>query len=82
MPDLSTKGLLTSRLTGAIDPLDAVIGPDPTDLRSLPRPETPWTHAVADLGAPLRVAWSPTMGFADGWGTCAEQMADVAHGLG
>jgi aspartyl-tRNA(Asn)/glutamyl-tRNA(Gln) amidotransferase subunit A len=64
-PDLSTKGLLTSRLAGAIAPLDAVLGPDPSDLRSLPRPDTPWSRAVADLGAPLRVAWSPTMGFAD-----------------
>lgn len=64
-PDLSTKGLLTSTLAGAIEPLDLVLGPDPSDLRSLPRPETPWTNAVADLGAPFRVAWSPTLGYAD-----------------
>jgi aspartyl-tRNA(Asn)/glutamyl-tRNA(Gln) amidotransferase subunit A len=64
-PDLSTKGLLTGGLAGAIEPLDLVLGPDPTDLRSLPRPDTPWIHAVADLGAPFRVAWSPTLGYAD-----------------
>jgi aspartyl-tRNA(Asn)/glutamyl-tRNA(Gln) amidotransferase subunit A len=64
-PDLSTKGLLTSRLAGAVEPLDLVLGPDPTDLRSLPRPDTPWTHAVGELGAPYRVAWSPTLGYAD-----------------
>jgi aspartyl-tRNA(Asn)/glutamyl-tRNA(Gln) amidotransferase subunit A len=64
-PELSTKGLMTRRLADAVPALDLVVGPDPTDIRSLPRPETPWSASTADIGPPLRVAWSPTMGFAD-----------------
>lgn len=63
-PDLSSKGLLTRRLADAVDGLDVVVGPDPTDLRSLPRPDTRWSHSVAQVGAPMRVAWSPTLGYA------------------
>jgi aspartyl-tRNA(Asn)/glutamyl-tRNA(Gln) amidotransferase subunit A len=44
--------------------LDAVIGPDPTDLRSLPMPEVSWAGAVRDPSVPLQVAWSPTLGYA------------------
>lgn len=63
-PDLSSKGVLTRRLADALPAYDAVVGPDPTDLRSLPMPDTPWTAATGDVGVPLRVAWSPTLGFA------------------
>ena len=48
-----------------IEPLDVVVGPDPTDIRSLPKPDTPWRHSLDDVGAPLRVAWSPTLGYAE-----------------
>lgn len=44
--------------------LDAVIGPDPTDLRSLPLPEASWSGAAAQPGLPIRIAWSPTLGYA------------------
>lgn len=44
--------------------LDAVIGPDPTDLRSLPLPEASWSAAAAQPGLPIRIAWSPTLGYA------------------
>ncbi len=44
--------------------LDAVIGPDPSDLRSLPLPEASWSGAAAQPGLPIRIAWSPTLGYA------------------
>ncbi|MGH9139061.1 MAG: amidase [Acidimicrobiales bacterium] len=61
---VSTKGVLTRRIRDAVVALDAVVGPDPTDLRSLPMPDTPWGRSLGELGAPLRVAWSPTLGYA------------------
>ena len=44
--------------------LDAVIGPDPSDLRSLPMPESSWTAALDQPHVPMAVAWSPTLGYA------------------
>jgi aspartyl-tRNA(Asn)/glutamyl-tRNA(Gln) amidotransferase subunit A len=44
--------------------LDVVVGPDPTDLRSLPRPEASWPAALDNAQMPVRVAWSPTLGYA------------------
>ncbi|MCB0962536.1 MAG: hypothetical protein KDA98_04415 [Acidimicrobiales bacterium] len=63
--DLSSKGVLvqTARETAAA--LDAVIGPEPTDLRSLPMPDESWLDAVEGIGAPHRVLWSPTLGYAE-----------------
>ncbi len=45
--------------------LDVVVGPDAPDLRSLPRPEASWPAALEGARPPARVAWSPTLGFAD-----------------
>ena len=45
--------------------LDVVVGPEPTDLRSLPRPEASWLAALDDPHVPVRVAWSPTLGYAN-----------------
>jgi aspartyl-tRNA(Asn)/glutamyl-tRNA(Gln) amidotransferase subunit A len=54
-----------ARTTGeVVQALDIVIGPDPTDLRSLPMPEASWTAALEDAHLPLAVAWSPTLGYA------------------
>jgi aspartyl-tRNA(Asn)/glutamyl-tRNA(Gln) amidotransferase subunit A len=44
--------------------LDAVVGPDPTDLRSLPMPDSSWTRSLAELHPPRKVGWSPTLGYA------------------
>ena len=55
---------MTRRLADALVGLDVAVGPDPTDLRSLPAPDVPWRRSLDDLGAPLRVAWSPTLGYA------------------
>ena len=44
--------------------LDVAVGPDPTDLRSLPRPEASWLAALDDPHVPVRVAYAPTLGYA------------------
>jgi Asp-tRNA(Asn)/Glu-tRNA(Gln) amidotransferase A subunit family amidase len=62
--DLSTRGVMSRAIADAVHALDAVVGPDPSDLRSLPRPEASWTAALEDPRAPMRVAWSPTLGYA------------------
>jgi aspartyl-tRNA(Asn)/glutamyl-tRNA(Gln) amidotransferase subunit A len=61
---LSTKGPMARRLADVVAALDVVVGPDPTDLRSLPRPEASWPAALDDAQMPVRVAWSPTLGYA------------------
>jgi len=63
--DLSTKGVIARRLVDLAAVLDVVVGPDASDLRSLPRPEASWSGAVVDPHVPTRVAWSPTLGYAD-----------------
>lgn len=62
---LSTKGPMARRLADVVLALDQVIGPDPSDLRSLPMPEPSWLGAIDDPHVPMRVAWSPTLGYAD-----------------
>ncbi|HEX2039448.1 MAG TPA: amidase family protein [Acidimicrobiales bacterium] len=62
---LSTRGVMARRLDDTVLALDAVIGPDPCDLRSLPMPEPAWSAALENAHAPVRVAWSPTLGYAE-----------------
>jgi aspartyl-tRNA(Asn)/glutamyl-tRNA(Gln) amidotransferase subunit A len=62
---LSTKGPMARRLSDVVAALDVVVGPDPSDLRSLPRPEASWRAALQDPHPPNRVAWSPTLGYAE-----------------
>jgi aspartyl-tRNA(Asn)/glutamyl-tRNA(Gln) amidotransferase subunit A len=62
---LSTKGPMARRLSDIVAALDVVVGPDPTDLRSLPRPEASWLAALDDPRPPRKVAWSPTLGYAE-----------------
>jgi len=61
---LSTKGPMARRIRDVAYALECVVGPDPSDLYSLPMPDVPWTRAMNDLGAPLKVGWSPTLGYA------------------
>ena len=61
---LSTRGPMAWRTSDIAFALDAVIGPDPTDLTALPMPDAAWSGAVADAHVPMRVAWSPTLGYA------------------
>jgi len=62
--DLSVKGPIARRISDVAAALDVVVGPDPGDIRSLPRPEASWTAAVTDPHLPVRMAWSPTLGYA------------------
>jgi aspartyl-tRNA(Asn)/glutamyl-tRNA(Gln) amidotransferase subunit A len=63
-PLLSTRGPMARRTRDVALALDAVVGPDPTDLTSLPLPEASWSRSLADVHAPRAVAWSPTLGYA------------------
>ena len=62
--DLSSKGVMTRLLADAVPGLEVAVGPDPSDLRSLPMPDTRWSASLDHVGAPLRIAWSPDLGFA------------------
>jgi aspartyl-tRNA(Asn)/glutamyl-tRNA(Gln) amidotransferase subunit A len=62
--DLSTKGPMALRIRDVTLALDTVVGPEPTDLRSLPMPEASWTRSLAELHPPRRVGWAPTLGYA------------------
>jgi aspartyl-tRNA(Asn)/glutamyl-tRNA(Gln) amidotransferase subunit A len=55
------------------------VGPDPTDLRALPRPEANWTAALDDPHVPVRVAYAPTLGYAT---VDAEVAAACARAVG
>ena len=63
-PDLSTKGPMARRMADVVAALEVAVGPDPSDIRSLPRPEASWTAALDDPRPPAKVAWSPTLGYA------------------
>jgi aspartyl-tRNA(Asn)/glutamyl-tRNA(Gln) amidotransferase subunit A len=63
--DLSTRGPMARTIREVTHALDAVVGPDPTDLRSLPMPDASWTRSLQDLNPPRVVGWAPTLGYAD-----------------
>lgn len=62
--DLSTKGPMARTIREVTLALDVVVGPEATDLRSLPMPDTSWTRSLNELGAPRKVGWAPTLGYA------------------
>ena len=62
---LTTRGVLTRTVDELLAVLDVIVGAEPTDLRSLPTPPVPWSRAVAESALPKRVAWSPTLGYAE-----------------
>ncbi len=64
-PDLSTRGPMARRVADVVAALDVVVGPEVTDLYSLPRPEASWPAVLAEPRLPAAVAWSPTLGYAD-----------------
>ncbi|MGH9030481.1 MAG: amidase, partial [Acidimicrobiales bacterium] len=63
-PLLSTKAPMARTIADVVSALDVVVGPDPTDISSLPRPEASWPAALDMAKLPSRVAWSPTLGYA------------------
>ena len=62
--DLSTNGPMARRIADVARGLDVAVGPDPTDLRALPRPEASWLAALEDPHVPVRIAYAPTLGYA------------------
>ena len=82
---LSTKGVMARRISDVALALDSVIGPEQSDLRALPMPESSWSAAVLDPHPPLRVGWSPTLGYATPDAEVleiCERAVDVLEGLG
>jgi aspartyl-tRNA(Asn)/glutamyl-tRNA(Gln) amidotransferase subunit A len=63
-PGLSAKGPMARHMADVVHALDVVVAPEPTDLRSLPRPEASWIAALDNAHPPARVLWSPTLGYA------------------
>jgi aspartyl-tRNA(Asn)/glutamyl-tRNA(Gln) amidotransferase subunit A len=61
---LSTKGVMARRIRDVTLALDAVVGPEATELDSLPLPDASWSRSLADLNPPRKVGWSPTLGYA------------------
>jgi aspartyl-tRNA(Asn)/glutamyl-tRNA(Gln) amidotransferase subunit A len=55
---------MARRIADVVTALDVAVGPDPTDIRSLPRPEASWPAALDGAQLPTKVAWSPTLGYA------------------
>jgi Asp-tRNA(Asn)/Glu-tRNA(Gln) amidotransferase A subunit family amidase len=62
---LSSKGVLGRTVEDTVVALDAVVGPEPTDLQSLPLPEASWRDAIVEPRVPVRVAWSPALGYTE-----------------
>jgi aspartyl-tRNA(Asn)/glutamyl-tRNA(Gln) amidotransferase subunit A len=55
---------MARRIADVTRALDVAVGPDPTDLRALPRPEANWMDALDDPHVPVKIAYSPTLGYA------------------
>lgn len=62
--NLSVRGPMARRIRDVALALDVVVGPEPTDLRSLPAPPEPWSPHLRRPDPPRRVGWSPTLGYA------------------
>jgi aspartyl-tRNA(Asn)/glutamyl-tRNA(Gln) amidotransferase subunit A len=62
--DLSTNGPMARRIADVARALDVAVGPDPSDLRSLPRPEASWIAALDNPHVPVSIVYAPTLGYA------------------
>jgi aspartyl-tRNA(Asn)/glutamyl-tRNA(Gln) amidotransferase subunit A len=70
----STPGPMAVRIADVALALDVCVGPDPTDLNSLPMPRgESWSGALAEPGLPNAVLWSPELGY----GTTDGEVAGV-----
>jgi Asp-tRNA(Asn)/Glu-tRNA(Gln) amidotransferase A subunit family amidase len=63
-PLVTTRGVVTRTVADLIATLDVIVGPEPSDLRSLPAPHEPFSTSVARTPLPRRIAWSPQLGYA------------------
>lgn len=63
---LSCKGPMARRIRDVALALDAVTGPEPTDLQSLPPHSGPaWLSSLEPVHPPKRVLWSPDLGYGE-----------------
>ena len=62
--ELSSKGPMARSIRDVAAALEVVVGPEQSDLVSLPRPEASYLDAVDDPHLPGVVAWAPTLGYA------------------
>jgi Asp-tRNA(Asn)/Glu-tRNA(Gln) amidotransferase A subunit family amidase len=62
--ELSTKGVIGRTITDVVEALAVAMGPEPSDLVSLPSPDASWPGALDDPRPPAKLAWSPTLGYA------------------
>ena len=59
--DLSCVGPMARLIRDVALCLDAMVGPHPADLRSLPKPEVSWRAALDSPRVPARVLWAPSI---------------------
>ncbi len=59
--DLSCVGPMARLIRDVALCLDSLVGPDPADLRSLPKPEASWRAALDSPRLPERVLWAPSI---------------------
>ena len=62
-PLVTTRGVITRTVADLIATLDVIVGPEPSDLRSLPAPCEPFSVGVGRTPLPRRIAWSPQLGY-------------------
>jgi len=79
MDDTSVVGPLTRTVEDAALFLDLTAGPDPLDPNSLPAPGLSYRASLRDLPGPLRIAYSPDLGYAVVQGDVAEVVEDAAR---
>jgi len=77
--ELSSKGPMARSIFDVAAALEVVVGPEPTDLASLPKPEASFLDAVTDPHLPSTIGWSPDLGFAE---VDAEVLANCERALG
>jgi len=59
--DLSCVGPMARLIRDVALCLDAMVGPEPADLRSLPKPDVSWRAALDSPRVPARVLWAPSI---------------------
>ena len=59
--DLSCVGPMARLIRDVALCLDSLVGPDPADLRSLPKPDVSWRAALDSPRAPARALWAPSL---------------------
>jgi aspartyl-tRNA(Asn)/glutamyl-tRNA(Gln) amidotransferase subunit A len=77
----TVKGPMARRIADVAYALGVCVGPDPTDVFSLPAPPASWAGDLAARSAPVRVLWAPAPGFevdAEIAAVCAKAVAALA----